>query len=163
MTLFSLFISHGILGLLAVSMISSIIPIPTEPVVFALLDFGKSPNLIALILITGSILGAVLGYLVGRYELRKLLPFHDKEKEKEVQEWFRRYGAGLLLVSPWIPIVGDLAPLVAGIENYEPKRFILVISLAKLLKGIAIVYLSLRLIDWVIPLLLQNPFISSFI
>ncbi len=148
MALFELFTAYGIMGLLAISLISSIIPIPTEPAVFGLLDVGKNPTIILMTLIIGSIIGASLGYLVGRYELRKLIPFHDKEKEKQVQMHFRRYGSFLLFVSPWIPLVGDLAPIVAGIENYESKKFLIVISMAKIVKSIGIVYVLAKVIEW---------------
>ncbi len=148
MVLFKIFIAYGLMGLFLLSLISSIIPIPTEPVVFGLLDIGKNPEIILLILIAGSIIGASLGYLVGKYELRKIIPFHDKEKEKQMQMQFRKYGALFLLVSPWIPLVGDLAPMVAGIENYDTKRFLIVISAAKIIKSIGIVYLSIKMIDW---------------
>ena len=148
MVLFEIFLSYGMIGLLIIALISSIVPIPTEPVVFGLLDVGKRPELVLIILIAGSIAGAYIGYLLGKYELRKLIPFHDKEKEKVMQMHFRKYGAMLLLVSPWIPIVGDLAPMVAGIENYESRRFLVVISVAKTIKCIGIIYLSIKVIDW---------------
>ncbi len=142
-----LFIAYGMMGLFFVGIISSIVPIPTEPVIFGLLDIGKNPQIILVALIAGSIIGACLGYLLGRYELRKLIPFHDKEKEKQLQMHFRKYGAPFLLVSPWIPLVGDLAPMVAGIENYELKKFLFVISTAKIIKSAGIVYLSAKMID----------------
>lgn len=148
MALFELFISYGMLGLFAISLISSIIPIPTEPVVFGLLDVGKNPEIILITLAVGSIIGASLGYLVGKYELRRIIPFHNREKEKHMQMQFRKYGALLLVVSPWIPLVGDLAPMVAGIENYEFKRFLVMISAAKIVKGMGIVYLSIKVLDW---------------
>ncbi len=148
MVLFKLFISYGILGLFAIGLISSIIPIPTEPVVFGLLDVGKNPEIILITLITSSIIGASLGYMLGKYELRRIIPFHDREKEKNMQMHFRKYGAYFLLVSPWIPLVGDLAPMVAGVENYEPKRFFIVISAAKIIKSIGIVYFSIKMINW---------------
>ncbi len=148
MVLFEFFLSYGITGLLAISLISSIIPIPTEPVVLELLHIGKNPLIILIILTAGSIIGAFLGYLVGKYELKKIIPFHNKEKEKQMQMHFRKYGAQFLLVSPWIPLVGDLAPMVAGIENYESRRFLIVISIAKIIKSIAIVYLSIEAIEW---------------
>ena len=148
MVLFEIFLSYGMIGLLIIALISSIVPIPTEPVVFGLLDVGKRPEFVLIILIAGSIAGAYIGYLLGKYELRKLIPFHDKEKEKMMQMHFRKYGALLLLVSPWIPIVGDLAPMVAGIENYESRRFMVVITVAKTIKCIGIIYLSIKVIDW---------------
>lgn len=148
MPLFALFISYGLYGLFLISLISSIIPIPTELVVFGLLEVGENPELILLILTAGSIIGASLGYLVGKYGLRKIIPFHDREKELYMQTYFHKYGAMLLLVSPWIPFMGDFAPMVAGVEKYELKRFLIVISMAKIIKSIGIIYLSIRIIDW---------------
>ncbi len=148
MVLFKLFISYGMLGLFAIGVISSIIPIPTEPVVFRLLEVRENPEIILITLITSSIIGASLGYTVGKYELRRIIPFHDREKEKKMQLQFRKYGGFFLLISPWIPFVGDLAPMVAGVENYEPKRFFIVISAAKIIKCIGIVYFSIKMINW---------------
>jgi membrane protein YqaA with SNARE-associated domain len=146
--LYELFISYGTIGLFIISLISSIIPIPTEPIVFGLLDVRENPELIFITLLAGSIIGASLGYIIGKYELKKIIPFHDTEKEKRMQMHFRQYGAPFLLISPWIPFVGDLVPMVAGIENYEYKRFLVVISIAKIIKSIGIVYLSIRVIEW---------------
>lgn len=145
---FRLFIAYGLMGLFGVSLISSIIPIPTEFVIVALLRAGENPEIIIITLIAGSIIGASLGYLVGKYELQKLMPFHKEEREKEVTKHFRKYGAALLLVSPWIPIVGDLAPMVAGIENYEAKKFMILISVAKIIKSTLVVYLLMKGIHW---------------
>ncbi len=148
MAIFELFVSYGMIGLFAIGIISSIIPIPTEPVVLGLLQVRENPELVFMVLITGSILGASLGYLAGKYELRRFIPFQDAEKEKKVQKYFREYGGLLLLVSPWIPVVGDLAPMVAGIENYDSKKFFIVITVAKIIKGIGIIYMSINVIEW---------------
>lgn len=109
---------------------------------------GKKPEFVLIILLMGSIAGAYIGYLLGKKELRKIIPFHDREKERMMQMNFHKYGASLLLISPWIPIVGDLAPMIAGIENYEAKKFMMIISVAKTIKCIGIVYLSIEVIDW---------------
>lgn len=145
---FRLFIAYGLMGLFGVSVVSSIILIPTEFVILALLRVGENPQIIAITLTVGSIIGASLGYLVGKYGFQKLIPFHKEEREKEVHAHFRKYGAALLLVSPWIPLVGDLAPMVAGIENYEAKKFLIVISAAKIIKSILVVYLLIKGIHW---------------
>lgn len=148
MVLSKLFIAYGLPGLFLIGLISSIIPIPTEPIVVALLRAGENPEIVLILLIVSSITGAFIGYLVGKYELRKIIPFHNKKKEEQMQMYFRKYGGVILLVSPWIPVVGDLAPMVAGIENYESKKFLVVISIAKIIKSIAIIYLSIEAIEW---------------
>lgn len=148
MALFELFISYGMIGLFIISIISSIIPIPTEPVVFALLAGGRNPGLIFLTLTSGSVIGASLGYFMGKHGLTKIIQFRDKEKEKTIHMYFRKYGVLFLLISPWIPFVVDLAPMVAGIGNYDSKRFLIVISIANIIKSVGIVYLSITIISW---------------
>ncbi len=148
MVIKSLLLSYGLLGLLIVALISSVLPIPTEPIVFELLDAGEDPKIVLTILVIGSIIGALVGYSLGKYGLKKIIPFHNEEREKNAQMYFRRYGTLFLLISPWIPIVGDLAPMVAGIENYESKRFLVIISIAKIIKNVGIVYFSIRAIHW---------------
>jgi membrane protein YqaA with SNARE-associated domain len=149
MVLFEIFISYGMIGLFIISFISSVIPIPTEPVVFGLLGIGGNPYLIFIILTSGSIFGASAGYFTGKHGLTKIIRFHnDVEKDNKIQMYFHRHGALFLLISPWIPIVVDLAPIVAGIQNYDSKRFLIVISIANVIKSTGIVFLSISIINW---------------
>jgi membrane protein YqaA with SNARE-associated domain len=61
---FRLFIAYGLMGLFGVSVISSIIPIPTEFVIVALLRVGENPEIIIITLIAGSIIGASRRYFL---------------------------------------------------------------------------------------------------
>ena len=135
-------------GLFIVSFLSSIIPIPTEAVVFGLLGAGGNTGIIFTILTVGSILGALLGYFIGKQGLIKLIHSRkNEEKQDQTNRYFLKYGAFLLLVSPWIPFVCNLAPIVAGIQKYDYKRFLIIISIANIFKCFAIVYLSITIID----------------
>jgi|GEM_PF-4482985 len=84
-----------------------------------LIEVGTPNYLLILTLFTGLVIGASIGYVVGRYKLRKLIPHHHYEKhEAHIKVQMQNYGADLLLfISPWIPIVGDLAPIIAGFEK----------------------------------------------
>ena len=149
MALLDIFVYYGMIGLFIVSFLSSIIPIPTEAVVFGLLGAGGNSELIFIILTSGSILGALLGYFIGKNGLTKLIQSRkNEEKQEQTNRYFLKYGAFLLLVSPWIPFVCNLAPVVAGIQNYDSKRFLIIISIANIIKCFAIVYLSITIIDW---------------
>ncbi|MGZ4904970.1 MAG: YqaA family protein [Halobacteriota archaeon] len=119
---------------------SSVLPIPTEPTIALLLSKNASALIILLVLIPGSVIGASVGYLLGRYGVRRVIPFHNREREQRVREWFQKYGLALLLVSPWLPFVGDLVPIAAGFEKYSPSLFLVAITIAKAIKGTAIVY-----------------------
>lgn len=115
-------------------------PIPAEPTIAILLDKHVSTLLVLTVVIVGSFIGASVGFIIGKYGLRRIIPFHDSERDQRVQRWFRKYGAALLLASPWIPVAGDLVSLVAGLENYDSVRFVIVILTAKIIKGTALVY-----------------------
>jgi membrane protein YqaA with SNARE-associated domain len=149
MVLFDVFISYGMIGLFIISIISSIIPIPSEPVVFGLLGIGGNPGLIFLILTFGSIFGAYICYHIGKRGLAKIIKT-DKNKyhEKTTHNYFRKHSVLLLLISPWIPVLVNLAPLVAGIQNYDLKRFLFLILIANIIKSTGVVYLSISVINW---------------
>jgi membrane protein YqaA with SNARE-associated domain len=115
-------------------------PIPAEPTIAILLEKQVNPLLVLAVVLVGSFIGSAVGFLIGKYGIRRIIPFHDSEREKQAQQWFQKYGGALLLASPWIPFAGDLVPLVAGIENYDSSRFVVVILAAKIIKGTALVY-----------------------
>jgi len=149
MALFEIFISYGMIGLFIISIISSIIPIPSEPVVFGLLGIGGNPRMIFLILTIGSILGAYICYYIGKRGLTKIININsNKSQEKSTHNYFREQSVLLLLISPWIPVFVNLAPLVAGIQNYDLKRFLFLISIANIIKSTGVVYLSISVINW---------------
>ena len=131
---------YGLFELFLVSAASSVLPVPTEPTIAFLLAKDIGPFIILLILIPGSVIGASVGYLLGRYGIRRVIPFHNLERERRVREWFQKYGLALLIISPWIPFGGDLVPIAAGFEKYNPPLFLAAITIGKAIKGIAVVY-----------------------
>jgi len=156
MALFDVFISYGMIGLFIVSIISSIIPIPSEPVVFGLLGIGGNPVLIFLILTFGSILGAYICYYVGNRGLTKIIKIDDtKYQEKTTHNYFRKHSVLLLLISPWIPVFVNIAPVVAGIQNYDLKRFLFLILIANIIKSTGVVFLSISVINWLTILFIK--------
>jgi len=117
-----------------------VLPIPTEPTIALLLGENVSPFIILIVLIPASVLGASAGYLLGKYGMRRIIPFHNSEREERIRGWFGKYGAALLMLSPWIPFAGDLVPIVAGVEDFNRSTFLLIIFVAKAFKGAVIVY-----------------------
>jgi membrane protein DedA with SNARE-associated domain len=156
MALFEVFISYGMIGLLIISIISSIIPIPSEPVVFGLLGIGGNPILIFLILTFGSIFGAYICYHIGKRGLTQIIKINNnKSQEKTTHNYFQKHSVLLLLISPWIPVLVNLAPLVAGIQNYDFKRFLFLISISNIIKSTGVVYLSISVINWLTTLFMK--------
>ncbi len=156
MAFVDIFISYGMIGLFIISIISSIIPIPSEPVVFGLLGIGGNPGLVFLILTFGSIFGAYINYYVGKHGLTKIIKIYDnKYHQKTTHNYFQKHSVLLLLISPWIPVFVIFAPLVAGIQNYDLKRFLFLILIANIIKSTGVVYLSISVINWLATLFLK--------
>ncbi|MGZ4904972.1 MAG: YqaA family protein [Halobacteriota archaeon] len=133
-------IDYLLLELFVVNLTAPFHPFPAEPTIAVLLDMHVDSFLILAIVIVGSFLGACVGYAVGKYGIRRFIPSRDRERMQQAQQWFGRYGAVLLLASPWIPFAGDLVSIVAGIEQYALSRFVVVMLAAKVIKGVALVY-----------------------
>lgn len=76
----------------------------------------------------GNSLGSVLMYELARQAGRFIEP-HLERKRTELERWqnrLNRYGAPLLMLT-WVPLVGDLLPLAAGI--LKTNRLLVIIYL----------------------------------
>ena len=133
-------IDYLLLELFVVNLTAPFHPFPAEPTIAVLLDMHVDPLIVLAVVIIGSFLGALVGYIIGKYGIRRFIPSQDRERMQQAQRWFGRYGAALLLASPWIPFAGDLVSIVAGIEQYPLSRFVVVMLVAKVTKGLALVY-----------------------
>jgi membrane protein DedA with SNARE-associated domain len=125
-------------------------------VVFGLLGIGGDPEFIFLILTFGSILGAYICYHFGKRGLTQIIKIdNNKSQEKSTHNHFQKYSVLFLLISPWIPVFVNLIPFVAGIQNYNLKRFLFLISIANIIKSTGVVYLSISVINWLTTLFMK--------
>ena len=146
----SFFVKYGLIGLFLNGMLSSIIPIPTELTISALLLSGKDKFIIFVILAISSIVGGFIAYYIGfsgNKFLKILYKKPRKKHEDKMSALLERYGWLIIFFSPWIPIVGDIIPMIAGAKKYDLKNFIIVMISGKLFKAIAIVFFS----SWILP------------
>jgi membrane protein YqaA with SNARE-associated domain len=71
---------------------------------------------------------------------------HKKKKEDGKQSRYRqlleRYGWAIIFVSPWIPILGDIIPIIAGAKKYEMKKFMITIAAGKIVRAVAMIFLG---------------------
>jgi membrane protein YqaA with SNARE-associated domain len=133
-------------------MLSSIIPIPTELTISGLLLSGQSKTLVFIVLVISSIIGGFIAYYLGysgnRF-LRRLHKVPNKHEEIRTHLLLEKYGWIIIFFSPWIPIIGDLIPIIAGAKKYNFKIFIITMISGKTLKAIAIIFFS----SWILPLI----------
>jgi membrane protein YqaA with SNARE-associated domain len=142
----SIFVQYGLAGLFANGVLSAtILPIPTEIATSALLSSGYGKLPVFLVLAISSTVGGFLGYYVGRSG-NKLFQIFKGKPNKRNEDYgdgiLRKYGWIAIFGSSWIPIIGDLIPIIAGTKKYNLQRFAIALAIGKVTKAIAIVYLS---------------------
>lgn len=91
----------------------------------------------------GNSLGSLISYFMGYY----FYWGRENAQSKHQKAWHycSRYGSPILLLS-WLPIVGDLLPLVAGWLKLPIKRSIFFIVLGKACRYLLIVISTLYLL-----------------
>jgi membrane protein YqaA with SNARE-associated domain len=122
----AVFIKYGLAGLFANGVFSAtILPIPTEIATSALLSSGHGKLPVFMVLATSTTVGGFLGYYIGRSG-NKLFQFLKGKPNKRDEDYgdsiLRKYGWIAIFGSSWIPIVGDVVPIIAGTKNMICER-----------------------------------------
>lgn len=66
----------------------------------------------------------------------------DENKQSRYRQLLERYGWAVIFVSPWIPILGDIIPVIAGAKRYDMKKFMIAIAAGKIARGVAMIFLG---------------------
>lgn len=139
------FLKFGLLSLFLNSILSSIIPFPPVITSTLLLLSGQSEVSVFVIMAIGSIIGGIISYTIG-YDGNKILRFLLKRQKKEHYErsftLLAKYGWGVILISGWIPILGEIVQMIAGIKKYNFKKFTIAITIGKGTHAFTLVYFS---------------------
>ena len=130
------FMAYGLLFLSAF-LSASLLPGSSEAVLVRFLATKQGlPALLILFATVGNTAGAVVNWGLGRffehYRDRSWFPFKAAALER-AQGWFERWGLWSLLLS-WVPVIGDPLTLVAGILRVPFGRFLVLVSIGKVLR-----------------------------
>ncbi len=124
---------------------ATIFPFQSEAVLFAMLVAEHYAWwVLILVASVGNILGSVVNWFLGRFlahfEDRPWFPVKRKQMAK-AEGWYHRYGRWTLLLS-WLPIVGDPLTIVAGVLRESFAVFLLLVTVAKLSRYVAVAAIS---------------------
>jgi len=131
----------GLPGLFLVAMLAgSIVPVPSEALLVALLSGGVSPVAAVTVATVGNVLGALSLYLLGRWgahggggRLERWIArrtAREAPRLERARQWLRRWGAPALVLS-WLPVVGDAFVLAAGLVGVRGAPFLVFTTLGK--------------------------------
>jgi membrane protein YqaA with SNARE-associated domain len=121
------------------------IPLPTEILTSALLLGGESQILVGIALILGSTIGGVLNYFIGFWGNTLLVKFKKKKEQKEAKQknkdnkLLEKFGWSAVFFASWIPVIGDLILISAGVKKMKFTKFVIFMVSGKTFKTIAVV------------------------
>ncbi|MFX4282180.1 YqaA family protein [Aliarcobacter butzleri] len=130
------------LTLFFVSFISAtLFPLGSEALLIYDIKEGYNIYLLLFFATLGNSLGSIINYYLGlkgeEYLIEKNL---IKEKYINIcKNYFDKYGFITILFS-WLPIIGDSITFVAGILKYDFKKFVILVTIAKLSRYIFIAW-----------------------
>ena len=127
---------------------ATLFPGGSEALLVGLLVSGDYAVVVLLLVATaGNVLGSVVNWGLGQWVVR----FQDRpgfplspEKLSQAQQWYQRYGKWSLLLS-WVPIIGDPLTVAAGLMRERFLVFLLLVTLAKFGRYLAIVLVTLEI------------------
>lgn len=113
---------------------ATLLPLQSEALLVALLLQGtQTAGLLLAVATIGNVLGALVNWLLGRglerFRERRWFPVSATALER-AQRHYQSFGCWSLLLS-WLPIVGDPLTLIAGVMREPLWRFLLLVTLAK--------------------------------
>ena len=126
---------------------ATILPMQSEAVLVGLLLTGHSPLTVVAVASVGNVLGSIVNWLLGRgierFRNRAWFPV-DQQSFDRAQAWYQKYGKWSLLLS-WAPIIGDPLTLMAGVLRERLAVFVLLVTIAKVARYVALAALTLNL------------------
>lgn len=134
-------------GLFATALLAAtLVPAQSEALLVALLLADHPAWLLVPVATAGNVLGSTVNWWLGRgierFRDRRWFPVGPAALAR-AQRWYARVGKWSLLLS-WVPVVGDPLTLVAGVMREPLAPFLLLVTLAKLGRYVALALVALQ-------------------
>ena len=137
------FVKYGLVGLFLNCVFASVIPFPIVLTSTALLMDGENPAMVFLIMSIGSVCGGILTYYIGqdgKKMYRLLRKTHSDDHYKKSFERLNKHGWVIIFALSLVPILTEIVTIIAGVQRYNFKKFIISMSVARTTSAFASVY-----------------------
>jgi membrane protein YqaA with SNARE-associated domain len=141
--------SLGLLGLLIINFVSSATFFVSAPAFLTIIAGGNlySPILVAAVAAIGACLGDMIGFLFGHSGRRLLKKSLDRHRTiRFLEKHFHRHGGLIVFLLAIIPNpFFDAVGILAGVVNYPPQKFFIIMLLGRFLRYWSLSYLGSKL------------------
>lgn len=125
---------------------ATILPLQSEAMLVGLLLADYPPLPVVAVASAGNVLGSIVNWIIGRqierFGGRRWFPV-SRARLDRARGWYRRYGRWSLLLS-WVPVIGDPLTVVAGVMKEPLPIFVLLVTIAKMGRYLALMVLVLQ-------------------
>ena len=143
--------AYGLLGMFAISFAEAVIfPVPTAFFIAPMAAFGIDPFIITIVATIASVMGAFVGYGLGRY---LGLPVANRLFGKympRVQKYFDRWGAWAVFIAAFTPVPFKVFTWASGIFRVDLRKFALACVAGRFLQFAIAAYAGSLLGPWAI-------------
>lgn len=144
----------GYAGLLLVNLAGSatvFFPLPAATIVFVS-GAVLNPVFVGLFSAAGCAIGETIGYALG-FGGKKIAEKRYEKMIKRGTEWFQKGRAfWLIIIFAATPLPDDVVGILAGMFNYNIRKFILASFLGKLIMNLALAFGGFYGVSWILKL-----------
>lgn len=128
---------------------ATLLPAQSEAVLsFYILSAPQAVFALMLVATVGNVLGSVVNWVLGfyatRFQNRKWFPATPSQIQR-AEKFYHKYGRYSLLLS-WMPFIGDPITVIAGVLREPILSFLLLVTIAKSARYIALSLIVLEMI-----------------
>jgi len=145
------FVKYGMIGLFLNCVFASVIPFPIVLTSTALLLDGENPSLVFIVMASGSVGGGILTYFIGydgKKMYRLLRKTHKEEHYNKNFERLNKHGWVIIFALSLVPILTEIVTIIAGVQRYNFRKFVISMSVARTLSAFASVYFGNMFIQY---------------
>ncbi len=145
--LYDLITEYAYINLFVLSFLAStILPFGAEALLVALVYQGFNPFFVVMVATIGNFLGACTTYYIGLKGRGALDKYFSPSEEKlaKSERLFKKYGVYTLLLS-WVPGIGDVITMAAGLMNLPFVVFSVLVFAGKLGRYAVLAYFTVFL------------------
>ncbi|MFY1112110.1 MAG: YqaA family protein [Methanosarcinaceae archaeon] len=145
--LYDLIAEYAYINLFVLSFLAStILPFGAEAFLVALVYQGFNPFFVVMVATIGNFLGACTTYYIGLKGRGALDKYFSPSEEKlaKSERLFKKYGVYTLLLT-WVPGIGDVITMAAGLMNLPFVVFSVLVFAGKLGRYAALAYFTVFL------------------